>query len=206
MLKITTSWGLVLLLALTSFTHPQHPDPLTEKERNVLITDLQETKKVFLESVKGLSEAQLNYKFAADAWSVKECAYHLALSENNLRQWADGAVKEPANGDKRKEIKTTDEALLTMVRDRSRKVKTSETFEPGKAKYENLEQALADFTAKRDALIAHIQTTQDDFRNHVVQGPFGFIDAYQVLLLLSAHTTRHTKQIEELKTSDGFPK
>ncbi|MES2881907.1 MAG: DinB family protein, partial [Bacteroidota bacterium] len=199
MLKTTTSWGLILLLALTSFAHRFQFDPLTEKERNVLINDLQETKKVFLASVKGLSEAQLNYKFSAEAWSVKECAYHLALSENNLRQWADGAIKEPANSDKRKEIKTTDEALLQMVRDRSHKVKTSETFEPAKAKYENLDQALADFTTKRDALVAHIQTTRDDFRNHVVQGPFGFIDAYQVLLLLSAHTTRHTKQIEEVK-------
>ena len=206
MLKTTTSWSLFLLLAFSSFTHKFQSDPLTEKERNVLITDLQETKKVFLESVQGLSEAQLNYKFAAEAWSVKECAYHLALSENNLRQWAEGALKEPVNAAKRSEIKTTDEGLLKIVRDRSHKVKTSETFEPANAKFENLEQALTDFTTKRDDLVNFVKTTQDDFRNRVVQGPFGFIDTYQVLLLLSAHTTRHTKQIEEVKASDGFPK
>jgi hypothetical protein len=31
-------------------------------------------------------------------------------------------------------------------------------------------------------------------------------DAYQWLLFLSAHTERHTKQIEEVKATAGFPK
>jgi hypothetical protein len=33
----------------------------------------------------------------------------------------------------------------------------------------------------------------------------GLLDAYQWVLLVSAHAARHTKQIEEVKTSAKFP-
>ena len=33
----------------------------------------------------------------------------------------------------------------------------------------------------------------------------GEVDAYQGILFLSAHTERHTKQIEEVKATTGYP-
>ena len=35
--------------------------------------------------------------------------------------------------------------------------------------------------------------------------PVGETDAYQGILFLSAHTERHTKQIEEVKATTGYP-
>jgi hypothetical protein len=34
----------------------------------------------------------------------------------------------------------------------------------------------------------------------------GPLDAYQWILLISAHSERHTKQIEEVKADPNFPK
>jgi hypothetical protein len=43
-------------------------------------------------------------------------------------------------------------------------------------------------------------------RNHVAQMPFGYIDAYQLIVFISAHTRRHIMQIEEVKANPAFPK
>ena len=45
-----------------------------------------------------------------------------------------------------------------------------------------------------------------DFRNHIAEkGPMGPMDAYQIVILMSQHTIRHTKQIEEVKAMPGYP-
>ncbi len=206
MLKRTKSYLLLSLLVITGFAGKIHSDAISGKERKVLVNELKDTKKVFLQSVKGLSEAQLNFKPSAEAWSVKECAYHLALSENNLWKMAEGSLKAPANPEKRAEIKMTDEQIMKMMKDRRNKIKTNESFEPVKATYKNLEEALNDFKLKRADLIKFVKTSTDDMRNHVAQGPMGSIDSYQILMLLATHTNRHTQQIEEVKANPNFPK
>lgn len=206
MYKQISTYLLLTLLVITGFAGSIHSGSLTGKERKFLTTDLKDTKKAFLLSVKNLNQAQLNFKPTPESWSVKECAYHLAIAEKNIWEMAKAALKEQANPDKRSEIKITDEQLMQMVRDRSKKIKTPEVFEPKNAPYETLEAALSDFKARRADLIQYVKTTKDDLRNHVAQGPLGLIDAYQVLLLLSAHTNRHTQQIEEVKSNPNFPK
>ena len=53
----------------------------------------------------------------------------------------------------------------------------------------------------------YIRTTNDDLRDHFYSHPvFGPLDGYQWLLLLSAHSARHTEQIEEVKADPSFPK
>jgi hypothetical protein len=44
-------------------------------------------------------------------------------------------------------------------------------------------------------------------KNHFTLHPaFGTINTYQLLLLLSGHSERHTLQIEEVKANPAFPK
>ena len=113
----------------------------------------------------------------------------------------------PANPDKKASVKATDEQVMTGVEDRSHKVKTSEPFEPKNAKWAGKDEAMAFLTEERKKHIDFINSSADDFRNHVAeQGPMGPMDAYQIILLMAQHTVRHTKQIEEVKTSPGFPK
>ena len=53
----------------------------------------------------------------------------------------------------------------------------------------------------------YVRTTNDDLRDHFGPHPtLGTLDGYQWILLISAHSERHTKQIEEVKADPNFPK
>ena len=52
-----------------------------------------------------------------------------------------------------------------------------------------------------------MRTTPDDLRDHFVEHPvFKTVDAYQIILMMSAHTQRHTAQLNEVKQAAGYPK
>ncbi len=93
-----------------------------------------------------------------------------------------------------------------MVEDRSMKQKAPEEILPGKSPYHTLAETLDAFKADRNKLIDYIQKTNDDMRSHVAKMPFGALDSYQLVLLISAHTNRHTQQINEVKADPEFPK
>ncbi|HLF45273.1 MAG TPA: hypothetical protein VI548_02535, partial [Chitinophagaceae bacterium] len=69
-----------------------------------------------------------------------------------------------------------------------------------------LDAALSDFKDKRSNLIKYIRNSTEDMRNHVAETPLGWLDCYQISLLISSHSNRHTQQINELKSQPGFPK
>jgi DinB superfamily len=199
-MKKIIAMGLLLLFTVTGFSQ------LTKDEKKMAAKHLKSTLKVLNTSIKGLSEAQLNFKPSPDKWSIKECVYHLALSETNLWGWAQGVLTAPANPDKRANIKMTDEQLLAGVEDRSNKIKTSEPFEPKNAKWANVAEASDFLKEERKKHITDLKSSTADYRNHVAeQSPVGPIDAFQIVLLMSEHTVRHSKQIEEVKTMPGYP-
>ncbi len=206
MQKRNTGYILLILLVITGLAGTLSPSTLSKDERKFATKLMKETKNDMLKSVKGLSEAQLNFKASSDRWSVKECAYHIAISEINIWQMLDGTMKTPANPDKRSEIKMTDEQLIKMMEDGSFKVKTSEALELKNTPYKSIDEALASFKNKRSDHINYMKSTTEDLRNHVVQTPLGWFDCYQISLFMSAHSNRHTQQIEEIKADSGFPK
>jgi DinB superfamily len=196
---------LLLIIMLTAFGTSAFCQ-LGKEEKSMVTKHLKMTFEGLEKSVKGLSEAQLNFRPDTGKWTIKECVYHLALSETNIWGWMQGTMAAPANPEKRASIKATDEQVLAGVEDRSHKIKTSEPFEPKNATWSNKDQALDFLDDEREKHIEYLKTSQDDFRNHVAeQGPLGPMDAFQIILLLSQHTVRHTKQIEEIKASPGYP-
>jgi hypothetical protein len=196
---------LLVLLVATGFAGTLTPSTITNKERKYAVALMKDTKTDLIKSVKGLSEAQLVFRSAPDRWSVKECVYHIAISEKNLWDLVEASLKEPANPEKRAEIKMTDEQLVKMMQDRSFKVKTNEKFEPKNTPWKSLDEALESFKAARTENIKYIKHTTEDLRNHVVKMPFGYLDCYQVCLMMASHSNRHTQQLNEVKTDPGFP-
>ena len=113
-------------------------------------------------------------------------------------------LKSPAALEKKSAVK--DEFILQVVPDRSVKAKAPEFLQP-KRRWPDRETLIAHFKQSRDRNIAYIQTTEDDLRSHFMDHPLlKTIDAYQVMLLLSAHCERHTAQIEEVKADPHYPK
>ncbi len=206
MLKRTKGYTLLLLLVLTGLAGRLSTTTITSQERRFLIDHLKESKTIFTKTVKGLTEEQLNFKASAESWSIKDCMKHIALAENNLWNLAAATLKQPANSEKRIEIKITDQQFVKMIMDRSQKAQAPEGFKPDQSHLKTTNEIFEAFKEKRGNLIKYAKTSTDDLRNHVVQLPFGFIDSYQLMLMISAHTRRHTMQIEEVKVHPAFPK
>lgn len=194
---------LFLVIAVMSFTGAD--TTLTKAERKLAVTEMNRTSDLLLNAIKGLSQAQLNFKSSPESWSVAECTEHIAISENNIFGMLEGTLKTDPDPSKRSDVKMTDEQVLAMIADRTNKVKTIKPFEPT-GKYGSHEATVKEFLEKRKAHIEFVKNTKEDLRDRYQELPFGTVDAFQILLFMSAHNERHVKQIEEVKANENFPK
>jgi uncharacterized damage-inducible protein DinB len=209
--KTTVVSVLVMFLALPSAiaqTAPTTaPTPLTAEERESALKQFQSTRDNFLKSIAGLSQKQWTFKSAPDRWSVAEVAEHIAVSESTLFGLVQQRIMQsPAAPDKREQVKGKDQMILEKMPDRSHKAQAPEFLRPtGRwATEADLTKAFED---SRKTTMDYIRTTNDDLRDHFFDHPvFGPLDGYQWLLLISAHSARHTAQIEEVKADPNFPK
>jgi uncharacterized damage-inducible protein DinB len=196
----------LLLTVLTSTAIKLAPGTLTADERKFAIDYYIKTRDKLLADVKSLSPAQLNWKADTSRWSVYQCTEHIALAEALIFQWIQNTEQQPATPDKRSDVKHTTEELIAATTDRSHKFQAPEMLQPG-AKFPSEDAALHAFLLRRDSTIEYIKTTQDDLKDHFITHPvFGTMDLYQGLILLAAHTARHTAQLEEVMNTPGFPK
>lgn len=196
----------MLLAGFLLFAFINKPASITDAERKKAAEFLQQTEDGLIKSISGLSEAQLNFKPAADKWSVGECVKHIAVTEKALWQMTNGSIQAAANPEKRSDIKASDDDVIKMIESREHKVKTAPPMEPQNTPYKSLAEALESFKGDRGKLIEYVNKTADDLRNHVAILPMGTYDSYQMILFIGAHSYRHTQQIEEVKADPNFPK
>lgn len=196
----------MLLAGFLLFAFMNKPASLTDAERKNATELLQQTEDGVIKAISGLSEAQLNFKPAADKWSVADCVKHIAITEAGLWQMTNGAIQAAANPEKRTDIKVTDDQVVKMMESREKKVKTFTAMEPQNTPYKSMEEALTSFKTDRGKLMEYVKTTNDDLRNHVATLPMGSFDSYQMILFIAAHSNRHTQQMEEVKADPNFPK
>lgn len=206
MLKRTIGRSLLTLLVVTGLAGTINDSSISKKERKYAVSLMKETRDDVLNSTRGLSDAQLNFKAAPEKWSVKECMYHIAGAEKLLWNLLEGSLKGPANPEKRAEIKVTDEQFVKMIEDRTTKAQAPEPIQPKNTGFTSMDGAVEDFKSNRGDHIKYLKSSTEDLRNHVVQLPFGWIDGYQLCLMIAAHSNRHTQQINEVKANPGFPK
>ena len=195
---------LVPLAFMLSFS--VHDNVLTKKERKFAKEHLKETKKDLLKTVEGLSPAQLTFRVDSSRWSVEDCIKHIAMAEMGLWKSIQDGLSQPPNPEKRSEIKMTDDQLVKAIQDRSAKFQAPEQLQPRNTPFKSAAEALSSFKESRNKLISYIDDTQEDLRNHVINFPVGVMDAYQLVLLISAHSNRHTQQIKEVMADPNFPK
>jgi hypothetical protein len=179
---------------------------LNEADRKALLEHLNESSSGFRDSLKGLTSEQWAYKPAPEVWSIAECAEHIALSEDFIREIVENKIlTAPARSEAVTDLKALDEKVRKMIVDRSFKAKAPEPLAPTR-RFATPEAALAKFQEGRNKTIALAKSRQD-LREHAVPHPaLKELDGYQWLLYLSGHTMRHTAQIQEVKAHPGFPK
>jgi hypothetical protein len=181
-------------------------EPLTQNERNRLMSHLHATRKQFLDALAQVSEAQWKWKPSAETWSVAEVAEHIALSEETLGAMVRKMVKGPAApAEKLAAVKGKEERMLTGIVDRSQKVQAPEMLKPVQ-RWKTKAELIAAFKKSRDENIAYIEQTGDELRTRLMPHPaLGDLDLYQWLLFVSGHSERHTLQLLEVKTKPGYP-
>lgn len=181
--------------------------PISKEERKAAISYLKHTQKLFMDSVKGLSEEQLKWKAAPDKWSVFEVSEHIALAESFLFDLISGQImKAPADASKTTTV--TMEQIMKMVPDRTNKFQAPEPIRPDKSPWTSMQDTMAAFKQRRATTTRFVEKGNDDMRERFFMNPaFGKeLDAYLWIAFLSAHTERHVKQILEVKANPGFPK
>jgi len=194
--------------AASQATTPQPPSAstggLTDQDRAALIDQLVKTKQAFIESIRGLSDAQWRFKPNPFKWSVAECADHIIMSEDFFMGNEQKLMQTPAQSRPSDQAAGQDKALQGFVADRSNKFFNPDALAP-KGQFATPAEAIAQFTTRRDHSIEYAKTTKDDLRAHFVPTPRGTLDAYQLLLLMAGHSGRHTAQIQEVKANAKYP-
>jgi hypothetical protein len=198
---------LLFTLGLTAMLHAQpSPAPLKQGERDRAMSHMHATRKQFLDSLAGVTPAQWNFKPAPEVWSIAEVAEHIVLSEDLLFEIATKRALQSPPDPALATSPANDEKLLALVADRSKKAQAPEALQPRRS-FQDMSEVITEFKKRRDRNIAYVQTTQDPLRAHASKHPLlGALDAYQWLLLLSAHSERHILQLNEVKQHPSFPK
>jgi len=196
--------GLLIALLLLAGAAIASAQEVTQAEKDRAVQYLESTKKGVLESTKGLSEAQWNFKPAPDRWSVAQVMEHIAAAEDFLLALDKEKVMTAPAGEVGRDVKKTDEAVLAMVPDRTHKAQAPEPLVPTN-RFGSPEGSIKHFVASRVTTEDFLKSTAG-MRDHVMESPMGKLDAYEFVLLVAAHSERHTKQINEVKADPNFPK
>ena len=194
--------GLALLLGPAIAVSAQE---VTQTEKDRALQYLESTKANLLKATRDLSEAQWNFKPAPERWSVAQVMEHIAASEDFIRDnLLKGKVMASSPGQPDRDVIKIDEAVLTMIPDRTRKAQAPQPLEP-RNRFGSPEKSTEHFLESRITTEQYLKNTTG-LRDHVMDGPVGKMDGYEFILFIAAHCERHTKQIEEVEADPKFPK
>jgi hypothetical protein len=203
MIKQLRAAAAIAILACAGATTVCAQD-VTQAEKERAIQYLESTKKGVLEATKGLSDAQWNFKPGPDRWSIAQVTEHIAAAEDFIRGMVvEKVMVAPAVPDR--DLKKTDDAVVAMVPDRSHKAQAPEPLVPTN-RFGSPDGSLKHFLESRSTTENFVKTTPG-LRDHAVDSPLGSkLDGYEFVLLIAAHSERHTKQILEVKADPNYPR
>lgn len=205
-MRKTSICMLALLLGVVGAVAAKAQD-VSQEEKDHALAYLESTKKGVVDATKGLSDAQWNFRPAPDRWSIAEVVEHLAAAEDLIRGMTQEQVmKSPAIAPRDPaELKKIDDGVLAQVPDRSHKIQAPEPLKPTN-RFGSPDEAEKHFLETRATTEEFLKTTTD-LRAHATDSPMGVkLDGYEWVLLIAAHSERHTKQILEVKADPNFPK
>ncbi len=187
MKKITSLFALSLfalsVLAQTS-----------EADKEFAIKYLNATHQDIINTVNELSDEAWNYTPEAGGWSTANCLEHILVTEEAFTGMAQGTVAQSEAT--KADLSGADGMLIGMMANRGTKVTTAPQFEPS-GRWDSKADMLAALEASRNKLIDFIKTSDVDLRNYKAAMPFGEVDMLQLMLVISAHSQRHTFQMKE---------
>jgi hypothetical protein len=173
-----------------------NPVPAVTIDKQFLLTQLQETRDIFLNSFAGVTEEQSRIKPAADRWCVLDTIEHLTTAEGlHLKLISTQRTPRPADAPNR------EEAFLQMIPNRTRKSESPESAKPI-GRFTTLAEATEQFKKTRAGVIQFLEQYAEDLRGSEVKHPHpaaGMVSICEMLVAMAMHAKRHAAQIEEIR-------
>ncbi len=188
---------LILALAVA----PLWAQTLSQGERDFAMSSLHASRKMFLDSISGLTAAQWKFKPAPDRWSIAEIAEHVVLADDlkPVQEMLKSPVAVAGTADRKQDAK-----WLEKMADRTNKRKAEPAMQPT-GRWATPAAVAAEFRQRRDHMIQYVETTRDALRDHTTGTGENAFDAYQFIVMLAGHTQRHVAQINEVKADPKYP-
>jgi hypothetical protein len=196
--------ALLVLLAIAAPVAAEDR-PVSTDTQSVL-DHLSRTRQLFLDAIAGLTPEQWSWKPAPERWSVAECAEHITLSEAFLRDLLRGAIATPADPAVLAKSHGKSATILKFIVDRSQKFQAPEPINPAnKSEIRSRAAIERDFNFERGRT-HELVAGAGDLESYATMSPaFQELDLAGLAYFLSGHTERHTLQIQEVKSSPGWP-
>jgi hypothetical protein len=206
-----TSLILICLFVFTNFAFAGKPAAdakMTEEERAKVVKSLLDSQKELMDMIVNLTDEQWNFRPAPFKWTVGQTAEHIALGEGLLFSQVERALAAPVNPDWETKTAKKEGLILGPVAMRGGKAQAPDPIQPiGK----NMTRAEIMKLLKegREKSLKFAKETNAELKAHTTEHPFpvfGTLNAYQWLLYVPAHNSRHNKQVAEIKANPNFPK
>ena len=195
---------LPLILALPLVAADSH---MTADERTKVLDWLEDSRRQFLASIDGVTDAQWKWKPAAERWSVGEVVEHIVLAEAGQFAKVKAALAAPPASDWEAKTKGKTEMILMVMAPRLGKAQSPEPLVPSGSM--TRAQARERFESQRVEILRFAKENTDALKEHLAEHPmpvFNPLNAYQWLIYIPLHNLRHEKQIAEVKATAGYPK
>lgn len=176
---------------------------MDENERAIILGQLRTTSDTFLTQVHGISESQAAWKPAADRWSIRECAEHVAVAELGMLRLI---TKKTTPIVEAAVVPGREDAYFKGGMNRIKTIIAPGSVRPSD-RFQTLSEALNNFRENRSRTVAYIERCQEELRAYETVHPLvGRVTARECLALLIIHPARHALQIRELREHQQFPR
>ena len=210
--RIFKSRAIVLIACITAWSigaicaSPGDPK-MTKEEREKAVHLLVDSQKEFFDAVENISDAQWSYRPSPFKWSVGLVAEHIVLTQDRIYSVIELSLAGKPNPDW--EAKTTgkENLLERVLPNRTGRAQAPvEVVPTGKL---TRQQITSKFRESRARILQFAEKTDLPLKAHTFDNPFAIfntLNAYDWLLYIPLHTTRHLKQMAEVKATPGYPK
>jgi hypothetical protein len=186
---------------------PASDGRMTKEERAKAIKLLLDSQKEFLDAVENCSDAQWGYRPSPLKWSVGLVAEHIALTQDAIFSVIEKALADKPNPDWESKTAGKEALLERLLPGRVGRVQAPVEVRPaGKL---TRDEVIKRFKQARAKILEFAEKTDLPLKAHTYDNPFPIfntLSAYDWLLYISLHTTRHNKQIAEVKAAPGYPR
>lgn len=180
---------------------------LTKKAQEV-VDYMTSQREQFLATADGLSDAQLNFKPAEDHWSIREIFHHIGMVEGLTAKLMANLLKQAVENNLPEDADTEGSVLNSMDSHAEKlggRFQAPERLVPINAG--SLDESITRMGETRAKILQPLnELCKYDVSSLIYPHPaLGPINAYQWLLVMGGHESRHRNQINRIKEDANYP-